>query len=182
MTPEARLEATEHGLVPDGEGWFVLNARDARWRHSEGSRRLLRHSRASLEFSSSGIYLDVSRAGRADGDVPLGGRSGGLPRGGRRGAADRRGRGASAATVGLRALPGRHEACDLGAGDGPLPGARGRRPRPVDGPGLGRRDTVDEAALRHGAGVEEDTTEAEQAYARFARRRPARYREGLAPG
>jgi quercetin dioxygenase-like cupin family protein len=32
---EARLTKTEHGLVPDGEGWFVLNARDARWVRSE---------------------------------------------------------------------------------------------------------------------------------------------------
>ena len=31
MVPEAPLEQTEHGLVPGGAGWFVLNARDARW-------------------------------------------------------------------------------------------------------------------------------------------------------
>ncbi len=31
VVPEARLSPTEHGLVPDGEGWFVLNARDAKW-------------------------------------------------------------------------------------------------------------------------------------------------------
>lgn len=29
MVPEARLEATENGVVPQTEGWFVLNARDA---------------------------------------------------------------------------------------------------------------------------------------------------------
>ena len=33
--PEARLAQTEHGLVPESEGWFVLNARDARWVRSE---------------------------------------------------------------------------------------------------------------------------------------------------
>jgi quercetin dioxygenase-like cupin family protein len=32
VVPEASLEQTEHGLVPTGAGWFVLNARDARWR------------------------------------------------------------------------------------------------------------------------------------------------------
>jgi uncharacterized cupin superfamily protein len=31
MVPEARLEQTPTGLVPAGEGWFVLNARDAGW-------------------------------------------------------------------------------------------------------------------------------------------------------
>jgi hypothetical protein len=31
MVPEAPLEETEAGLVPAGTGWFVLNARDARW-------------------------------------------------------------------------------------------------------------------------------------------------------
>jgi uncharacterized cupin superfamily protein len=31
MVPEAPLERTDGGLVPGGEGWFVLNARDARW-------------------------------------------------------------------------------------------------------------------------------------------------------
>jgi hypothetical protein len=28
---EARLVETESGLVPEGDGWFVVNARDARW-------------------------------------------------------------------------------------------------------------------------------------------------------
>lgn len=32
IVPEAPLERTEYGLVPKGEGWFVLNAREARWR------------------------------------------------------------------------------------------------------------------------------------------------------
>ena len=30
--PEARLRATRFGLAPDGEGWFVLNAVESRWR------------------------------------------------------------------------------------------------------------------------------------------------------
>src|SRR2546421_11349817 len=36
MAPETELERTEHGLVPRGEGWFVLNMRDAEWRHADG--------------------------------------------------------------------------------------------------------------------------------------------------
>lgn len=31
MVPEAPLERSTHGLAPSGPGWFVLNARDARW-------------------------------------------------------------------------------------------------------------------------------------------------------
>jgi uncharacterized cupin superfamily protein len=31
VVPEAPLERTEHGLKPKGEGWFVLNAREAEW-------------------------------------------------------------------------------------------------------------------------------------------------------
>jgi uncharacterized cupin superfamily protein len=31
MVPEARLEKTEAGLVAESEGWFVMNAREARW-------------------------------------------------------------------------------------------------------------------------------------------------------
>ena len=27
---------TGHGLVPTGGGWYVLNMRDAEWRHAEG--------------------------------------------------------------------------------------------------------------------------------------------------
>jgi uncharacterized cupin superfamily protein len=33
---EAPLEQTEHGLVCKGDGWFVVNAREVRWRGSEG--------------------------------------------------------------------------------------------------------------------------------------------------
>ena len=31
MVPESKLVRTERGLVPTGEGWFVLNAREAQW-------------------------------------------------------------------------------------------------------------------------------------------------------
>ena len=36
MVPESNLEKNEHGLVPKGEGWFVLNMREAEWRHVDG--------------------------------------------------------------------------------------------------------------------------------------------------
>jgi uncharacterized cupin superfamily protein len=33
--PEAQLRKTDAGLVPQGEGWFVLNAREVSWIRSE---------------------------------------------------------------------------------------------------------------------------------------------------
>ncbi|HEX7525864.1 MAG TPA: cupin domain-containing protein [Gaiellaceae bacterium] len=41
--------------------------------------------------------------------------------------------------------------------------------------------SVDEAAIRHGAGVEQETTDQLQAYAQFVKRRPTRYRAGWLP-
>ena len=37
--PEAELKSTDAGLIPQGEGWFVLNARDASWIRSEERER-----------------------------------------------------------------------------------------------------------------------------------------------
>jgi uncharacterized cupin superfamily protein len=82
----------------------------------------------------------------------------------------------------------------VGAGEGRCVvlgvGARERHTeRGPDGSLRGRDDwgayTVDEAALRHGAGVEKETTDASEAYARIRRSQhpePLRYREGWLPG
>ncbi len=81
--------------------------------------------------------------------------------------------------MGLRALLPRHVI--VGAGDAPcLVLAVGARDRST-GPDWGGY-TVDEAALRHGAGVEQETTDPKQAYARFTKREPTGYREGWLPG
>jgi hypothetical protein len=69
----------------------------------------------------------------------------------------------------------------VGAGDGPcLVLAVGARERST-GPDWGAY-TVDEAALRHGAGVERETTEPERAYARFGQAVTRRYQPGWLPG
>ena len=34
--PRRNSEQTEHGLVPEGDGWYVVNMRDAAWRHVDG--------------------------------------------------------------------------------------------------------------------------------------------------
>ena len=41
--------------------------------------------------------------------------------------------------------------------------------------------TVDEAAIRHNAGVERETTDPDEAYVRFGRAAKTRYREGWLP-
>jgi uncharacterized cupin superfamily protein len=56
MVPEARLESTQHGLVPNGEGWFVLNALEAQWRQAEG-RGAVCDLEGEPEFAQLGIHL-----------------------------------------------------------------------------------------------------------------------------
>jgi hypothetical protein len=68
----------------------------------------------------------------------------------------------------------------VGAGEGPcIVLAVGARDRST-GQEWGSY-TVNEAALRHGAGVERETTEANEAYARFGPGKLTRYREGWLP-
>ena len=70
----------------------------------------------------------------------------------------------------------------VGAGDRPCLvlaiGAREHSDADVNG----RAYTVDEAALRHAAGVEEETSDPDRAYARYPEPEPARYRDGWLPG
>ena len=35
MVPEARMEDGDGGKKPAGEGWFIVNARDAAWMHND---------------------------------------------------------------------------------------------------------------------------------------------------
>jgi hypothetical protein len=79
----------------------------------------------------------------------------------------------------------------VGAGEGPCvvftAGARWNHSyRKPDGTLEGRDDwgayTVDEAALRHGARVEEETHDADVAYASWPDDEMTRYRDGWLPG
>jgi uncharacterized cupin superfamily protein len=68
MVEEAKLAETESGLEPEGEGWFVVNARDAAWwRH----RDVFGHgcpfgSRDPTLFPELGISLRVLQPGQAN--------------------------------------------------------------------------------------------------------------------
>ena len=56
MVPEAKLTATDDGLAPVDDGWFVLNARAARWRPGQGRGAYCRFE-GEPEFSQVGIHL-----------------------------------------------------------------------------------------------------------------------------
>jgi uncharacterized cupin superfamily protein len=66
VIPEAPLERTEHGLVAAGDGWFVLNAREARWKHGEGRGARLDLD-GEMEFPQVGINLYVLAPGEVMG-------------------------------------------------------------------------------------------------------------------
>jgi len=179
MVPEAHLESTEHGLVPEGESWFVLNAREASWFHGPG-RSAICELEGEADFSQLGINLSVLDPGvpmamyhwEADQEdfLVLAGEALLIVEGEER----------PLRQWDFAHCPAGTRHVIVGAGDGPcLVLAIGARDRST-GPDWGAY-TVDEAALRHGAGVEQETTDAEQAYANVPPRESARYREGWLP-
>ena len=179
MVPEARLESTEHGLVPQGDGWFVLNAREASWFQGQG-RPAICELEGEGDFSQLGINLSVLEPGvpmamyhwEADQEdfLVLSGEALLIVEGEER----------PLRQWDLAHCPAGTKHVIVGAGDGPClvlaVGAREHQP----GPDWGAY-SVDETALRHGAGVEQETTDQFEAYARVAKREPTRYREGWLP-
>jgi uncharacterized cupin superfamily protein len=186
MVPEARIEKTDAGLAPVGKGWFVLNAREARWRRRPGRGHSLpltgwTDSESETYFPQVGINLFV-----------LGPRE---PIGMYHWEADQEDF-LVLAGEGLLIVEGRERPlrqwdfvhCPpgtnhmiVGAGDGGCAVvAVGARRHATDQSWGGY--TVDSAALRHGAGVEVETDDADVAYARFEPVEPTRYRDGWLPG
>jgi uncharacterized cupin superfamily protein len=182
MVPEAPLERTEHGLVPTEDGWFVLNALEARWKHADGRG-------ASLSFDGGrdnyfpqvGVNLFVLGPGEPIGMYHW--------------EADQEdffvlsgealliieGHECPLRQWDIVHCPPETKHIIVGAGDAPCAvlaiGAREHQDTPRWG-----AYTVEEAALRHRAGVEQETTKAEEAYARVPPRAPTRYRAGWLPG
>jgi uncharacterized cupin superfamily protein len=180
MVPEARLEQTQHGLVPAGEGWFVLNAADATWRERPG-RGFFCELEGGGDFPQLGINIQVLGPGEpmamyhweADQEdfLVLSGDAVLIVEGEERQLRQ---------WDFVHCPPGASHVI-VGSGDrGCVVLATGAR---VDstGPNWGAY-TVDEAALRRGAGVEEETMDQVGAYARFPKSRETPYREGLLPG
>ena len=179
MVPEAEAQKTEHGLVATGEGWFVVNARDARWYHIDG-RSAFCDLEGDQEFAQLGINVQVLLPGvpmamyhwEVDQEdfLVVSGEAVLIVEGEERP---------------LRAwdflhCPSLTKHTIVGAGDGPCiviaVGARANQ----EGPDWGGY-TVDEAAARYGVSVERDTSDATEAYARFEKRQQTRYREDWLP-
>ena len=185
MVPEAELRETEAGLVPASVGWFVLNARDARWfdKPEQGhSVPLTGYDEYEAEtfFPMLGMAIRVVRPRRADRDVPLGDRAGGLPRPLGRGAADRRGQERPLRKWDFVHCPPRTRHAFVGAGDEPLVLlCASSRQFQKDGPW--GYYLADETAARHNASSPEDTQDNEVADAVFPPGRETRYPDGLLP-
>jgi uncharacterized cupin superfamily protein len=180
MVAEARLESSEDGLVPSEDGWYVLNAREARWRHAEG-RGAYCSLEGELNFPQLGIGIFVLEPGEpmamyhweADQEdfLVLAGAALLIVEGEER----------PLRQWDFVHCPPETKHVIVGAGDAHsvvlAVGARGERSTGPDWGGY----TVDEAALRHGAGVEQETTDARQAYAPVQKREPTSYRDGWLP-
>jgi uncharacterized cupin superfamily protein len=179
VVEEAQLEQTENGLVPTGDGWFVLNARDARWYYVAG-RGAISDFEGEQNWAQVGINVQRLRPREAmamyhweadqedflvvQGEALL------IVEGEERP---------------LRAwdfvhCPPETKHTIVGAGEkGCVVIAVGAREH-QDGPGWGGY-TVDEVALRHEAGVAEETNVPDAAYAavraKYGTRELGPYRE-----
>ena len=176
MVSEARLEATEDGLVPQGDGWFVLNAREAPW-HDAPRRNAVCVFEGETAFPQLGINLSVLAPGEtmamyhweADQEdfLVLSGEPLLIVEGEER----------PLRQWDFVHCPAETKHTIVGAGDGPsVVLAVGARDRSI-GPDWGGY-TVDETAARHGVSVDHETTDPHQAYAPLPRRQRVPYRDG----
>ena len=63
--PEAPLERTDSGLVPKGEGWFVVNAREARWYDNRDFGQFTRfEGDDDARFGQLGINIGIIQPGQ----------------------------------------------------------------------------------------------------------------------
>ena len=175
---EAKLEQQDGGLVPQDGGWFVVNAKDARWFDcGESGWYCGFEGREHAHFPQLGININVLPPGGpmamyhaedlqedflvVSGEAVLIVEDEERP---------------------LRAwdfvhLPPSTPHVIVGAGEGPcvVVAVGARRPdRELVYP-------VSSTALARGAGVEQETTEPSEAYARFPQPEAAAYKEGLLP-
>jgi uncharacterized cupin superfamily protein len=177
LTEKASLRKTKYGLVYDGPGWFVVNAREARWREWE---RLGVYCdfEGKKRFPQLGINISVLEPGESLGRyhaenaqedfLVISGECTLIVEEEKRK---------------LRAWDFFHSPPEtrhmiVGAGDGPsvvlAVGARG----------IGRRGLVypvSKVAAKHGVSVEKETTKPGEAYAGLARPTRVVYEEGWLP-
>jgi mannose-6-phosphate isomerase-like protein (cupin superfamily) len=176
MVPETSYERTDEGVVPAGEGWFVVNAKEARWFEGDFG-AFTRFEGPTSHFDALGINIGVLAPGQPacmyhgeneqEDFLVLAGECLLLIEG-----EERR----------LRAwdfvhCPAWTEHVFVGAGDGPCSILA-----------VGSRTNGDviypesELAQHYAAGVDTETGEPKEAYAGCAEDLPVPYREGWLPG
>ena len=176
MVPEASSQRTAEGVVPEGEGWFVVNATEARWFEGDFG-AFTRFEGATSRFDALGINIGVLAPGQPacmyhgedeqEDFLVLAGECLLLIEGEERrlGAWD------------FVHCPAWTEHVFVGAGDGPCTILA-----------VGTRTKGDviypasDLAQRHGAGVDKETSEPKEAYAGLAEDMPVPYCEGWLPG
>jgi quercetin dioxygenase-like cupin family protein len=174
--PEAPFRSTKYGLVADVDGWFVLNARDSRWR-DYGPLGVGCNFEGKRAFKQLGFNINVLEPGQPlgmyhrenhqEGFLVLSGECVLVVEGEER---------KLRAWDFFHSPPGTHHVI-IGAGDGPAIvvafGARGGR--------RGLSYMPAEAAEKYGACVQDETKEYAQAYAAFPRPTRTAYRDGWLP-
>ena len=61
--PQAKLIENEHGLKPQGEGWFIVNVKDAEWRTSPHFGSFLTFE-GDVRFDQLGVNIHVLQPGQ----------------------------------------------------------------------------------------------------------------------
>jgi uncharacterized cupin superfamily protein len=176
MVPEGRLEQTGQGMVPTGDGWYVLNARDAQWIDRKG-RGAYCDFEGELDFPQLGVNLQVLGPGQPmamyhrevdqEDFLVLAGECLLLIEGEER----------HLKQWDFVHCPPWTEHVFVGAGSGPcaLLAVGGRSGRKVVYP-------ASELAQRHGAGVAVETDDPQVAYAENQPDAEAAFRDGWLPG
>jgi uncharacterized cupin superfamily protein len=183
VVPESKPAQTEHGLVPEGDGWFVLGLRDAVWRHADGRGAVclalddFENARRSDQLGFNPFVLEPGEPMAMyhwetdqEAFLVLSGEATLIVEGEERP---------------LRAwdfvhCPPKTKHVIVGAGDAPcVVIAVGAREHSDEDDSLGF--TVDDAAGRHGASVEADTMDGGAAYATVPSRERTAYRDGWLP-
>jgi mannose-6-phosphate isomerase-like protein (cupin superfamily) len=175
----ARVDETEHGLVVKSDGWFVVNAREIRWLASEGWGKFSNFGGDTL-FDQLGIGITVLGPGQPlsmyhwesdeENFLILSGTAILIVEGQERPLrqwdfvhcppyAEHTIVGGPCVVLGVGS---RERHTEIGP-DGRRTGREGES-----------EYTVNEAAIRHGAGIEPGTAQ-DEAYSRFPRRTPVRY-------
>ncbi len=174
--PEAPLDRNDNGLAPAGEGWFVLNAKDARW-VVEGTGGKLTFFEGGARFDRLGINVSTLEPGQPmamyhwedeqEDFLVVSGEALLVVEGEER----------PLRAWDLAHCPRRTGHAIIGAGSGPcVILAVGSR---TEGSDLAY--PVDGTAAEHDASVHEETSDPPTAYARFPQRRWTPYEDGWLP-